>query len=103
MCDHGIFSPLSSFFQSICVLGYCVVPLAVSLILCRIILAVDTHSIILFVVRFVFVILGFGWSTFGKYHMSSLPFRKCHMNNLSVSKCHMNNLPFGKCHMMSCE
>ncbi|BFZ24352.1 hypothetical protein BsWGS_27391 [Bradybaena similaris] len=53
-----------SFFQSICVLGYCVCPLAIALIICRILLAVDTQSIVLFAVRFVFVVLGFGWSTF---------------------------------------
>ncbi|KAK0052921.1 protein YIPF6 [Biomphalaria pfeifferi] len=53
-----------SFFQSICVLGYCVCPLAVALIACRIILAISTESTVLFVIRFLCVVLGFGWSTF---------------------------------------
>ncbi|XP_005097593.1 protein YIPF6 [Aplysia californica] len=53
-----------SFFQSICVLGYCVSPLAIALVICRILLAVSVDSVAVFIVRFLFVILGFGWSTF---------------------------------------
>ncbi|KAK3100499.1 hypothetical protein FSP39_020990 [Pinctada imbricata] len=52
-----------SFFQSICVLGYCVFPLTVSLIVCRIIL-IASQTTVLFIVRFLVVILGFAWSTF---------------------------------------
>ncbi|XP_052721510.1 protein YIPF6-like [Crassostrea angulata] len=52
-----------SFFQSICVLGYCVCPLTVALIVCRIIL-IATQSTLLFIIRFVIVIAAFGWSTF---------------------------------------
>ncbi|XP_048775827.1 protein YIPF6-like [Ostrea edulis] len=52
-----------SFFQSICVLGYCVCPLTVALIVCRIIL-VASQSTVLFIVRFVVVVAAFGWSTF---------------------------------------
>ena len=55
----------SSFFQSICVLGYCVCPLTVALIVCRIIL-IASQTTVLFIIRFVVVILAFGWSTFGK-------------------------------------
>ena len=57
----------SSIFQSVCVLGYCVFPLTVSLILCRLILMVDEQTTVLFAIRFVAVVLGFGWSTFGEY------------------------------------
>ncbi|XP_059173814.1 protein YIPF6-like [Physella acuta] len=53
-----------SFFQSICVLGYCVCPLAISLIVCRILLSISSASIAMFIVRFISVVLGFGWSTF---------------------------------------
>ncbi|XP_025087354.1 protein YIPF6-like [Pomacea canaliculata] len=53
-----------SFFQSVCVLGYCVCPLAIALIICRIILAAATQTTILFVIRFLAVLAGFGWSTF---------------------------------------
>ncbi|CAH1253756.1 YIPF6 [Branchiostoma lanceolatum] len=54
-----------SFFQSVCVLGYCVLPLSIALIVCRIILAASaTQTIVLFAIRFVTVLLGFAWSTF---------------------------------------
>jgi len=53
-----------SFFQSICVLGYCVTPLGIALILCRFLLAVSTDSVGIFIVRFLLVLIGFGWSTF---------------------------------------
>ncbi|CAD5115064.1 DgyrCDS4079 [Dimorphilus gyrociliatus] len=53
-----------SFFQSVCVLGYCVLPLAVSLIVCRIILLAETQSVVLFIIRCVVVLIAFGWSTF---------------------------------------
>ncbi|KAK7503906.1 hypothetical protein BaRGS_00005029 [Batillaria attramentaria] len=53
-----------SFFQSICVLGYCVCPLAIALIICRIILAAASQNLVLFIVRFVFVTAAFVWSTF---------------------------------------
>ncbi|KAL4229934.1 Yip1 member 6 [Mactra antiquata] len=53
-----------SFFQSVCVLGYCVCPLAIALIICRCILIVDEQTTMLFIIRFVAVVLGFGWSTF---------------------------------------
>uniref|UniRef100_A0A8D9EJ75 Protein YIPF n=1 Tax=Cacopsylla melanoneura TaxID=428564 RepID=A0A8D9EJ75_9HEMI len=53
----------SSFFQSVCVLGYCLLPLAMSLVLCRVILFVQqTHF--LFFLRFVITMVGFGWATF---------------------------------------
>ena len=55
-----------SFFQSVCVLGYCILPLNVALIVCRLILLAK-HTTALFAVRFVVVILGFAWSTFGKF------------------------------------
>ncbi|XP_064608387.1 protein YIPF6-like [Liolophura sinensis] len=53
-----------SFFQSVCVLGYCVFPLSISLVICRIVLIAAEQTTGLFIVRFVAVILGFAWSTF---------------------------------------
>ena len=53
-----------SFFQSVCVLGYCVLPLTISLILCRLILIVDVQTTALFVIRCVIVVVAFAWSTF---------------------------------------
>ncbi|CAC5399599.1 YIPF6 [Mytilus coruscus] len=52
-----------SFFQSICVLGYCVCPLTVSLIICRLIL-IAQQTTPLFVIRFIVVVVAFAWSTF---------------------------------------
>lgn len=53
-----------SFFQSICVLGYCVLPLVLALIMCRIILIADTQSTFLFIIRCITVLAGFGWAIF---------------------------------------
>ncbi|WAQ99707.1 YIPF6-like protein, partial [Mya arenaria] len=53
-----------SFFQSVCVLGYCVCPLAIALVVCRCILIIDEQTTPLFIVRFVAVVVGFAWSTF---------------------------------------
>ncbi|GFN98276.1 protein yipf [Plakobranchus ocellatus] len=53
-----------SFFQSVCVLGYCVCPLGLALIICRVLLAVSADSLGLFIARFISVIAGFAWSTF---------------------------------------
>ncbi|XP_029050447.1 protein YIPF6 [Osmia bicornis bicornis] len=52
-----------SFFQSICVLGYCLLPTAIALILCRIILMVE-QTTFLFSLRFIISIIGFIWATY---------------------------------------
>ncbi|CAK9804574.1 Protein YIPF6 [Anthophora plagiata] len=52
-----------SFFQSICVLGYCLLPTAIALILCRIILLAE-QTIFLFSLRFIITIIGFTWATY---------------------------------------
>ncbi|KAI5706669.1 protein YIPF6 [Diaphorina citri] len=52
-----------SFFQSVCVLGYCLLPLAMSLVLCRVILFA-TQTNFLFFIRFLITMFGFGWATF---------------------------------------
>lgn len=53
-----------SFFQSICVLGYCVLPLAISLIICRLILIAEDQTTVLFAIRFSIVMIAFAWSTY---------------------------------------
>ncbi|KAK2192996.1 hypothetical protein NP493_19g13056 [Ridgeia piscesae] len=53
-----------SFFQSICVLGYCVLPLILALIVCRVILVADTQTTFLFIIRCIAVLAGFGWAIF---------------------------------------
>ncbi|XP_011315557.1 protein YIPF6 [Fopius arisanus] len=52
-----------SFFQSVCVLGYCLLPIAIALIVCRIILMMEQNSY-LFFLRFVVTIIGFAWATY---------------------------------------
>jgi len=52
-----------SFFQSVCVLGYCLLPLALSLLLCRLLLLAGSATW-LFVGRCLATLAGFLWSTF---------------------------------------
>uniref|UniRef100_A0A8C2HDH4 Protein YIPF n=1 Tax=Cyprinus carpio TaxID=7962 RepID=A0A8C2HDH4_CYPCA len=52
-----------SFFQSLCVLGYCILPLTVAMIVCRIVL-VGGSGLVSFVVRLIVVTASFSWSTF---------------------------------------
>ncbi|KAM3594999.1 uncharacterized protein V6R79_016866 [Siganus canaliculatus] len=52
-----------SFFQSLCVLGYCIMPLTVAMAVCRIIL-VGSAGRVSFALRLVVVTVSFGWSTF---------------------------------------
>lgn len=59
-----LYSLHSSFFQSVCVLGYCLTPVALALIVCRIIL-LSTQTRFLFFLRFVTTTLGFAWATYG--------------------------------------
>lgn len=52
-----------SFFQSVCVLGYCLTPCAIALIVCRIILVAE-QTAFLFFLRLVIAQIGFGWATY---------------------------------------
>lgn len=52
-----------SFFQSVCILGYCLLPTAIALILCRVILMVE-QTPKLFILRFTITIIGFFWATY---------------------------------------
>ncbi len=54
-----------SFFQSVCVLGYCLTPVAAALIICRVILLAPQTKL-LFFVRLLTTIMGFIWATYGK-------------------------------------
>jgi len=53
-----------SFFQSLCVLGYCLLPCTAALIVCKIILWTTQPSTVFFVIRLLVTILGFSWATF---------------------------------------
>lgn len=52
-----------SFFQSVCVLGYCLLPTTIALIVCRIVLLFP-QSAFLFFLRFMIAMSGFGWATY---------------------------------------
>jgi len=51
-----------SFFQSVCVLGYCVAPINIGALIVAIL-----HNLLPFVVKLLLVLGCFGWSTFCKY------------------------------------
>ncbi|XP_030648401.1 protein YIPF6 [Chanos chanos] len=59
-----------SFFQSLCVLGYCILPLTVAMLLCRLLLmmtpekANNAFELIGFILRVVVVTASFSWSTY---------------------------------------
>lgn len=55
-----------SFFQSVCVLGYCLLPTTISLIVCRVILLAE-HTNVLFFLRFTISMIGFIWATYGNF------------------------------------
>uniref|UniRef100_A0A8C5S3S6 Protein YIPF n=1 Tax=Laticauda laticaudata TaxID=8630 RepID=A0A8C5S3S6_LATLA len=59
-----------SFFQSLCVLGYCILPLTVALLVCRLVLIANSGTAG-FIVRLLVVITMFGWSTLGKLGMEN--------------------------------
>lgn len=52
-----------SFFQSVCVLGYCLLPTTIALISCRFILLFQ-QTTLLFIVRFMITMTGFAWATY---------------------------------------
>jgi len=54
-----------SFFQSVCVLGYCLLPLAISLLICRVVLmAGSTANMALFIVRCLASSAGLVWAVY---------------------------------------
>jgi len=53
-----------SFFQSICVLGYCVLPLTIAAIVVWITTTAFKKSVVTFIIDLLVTALGFGWSMF---------------------------------------
>nr|XP_009935578.1 PREDICTED: protein YIPF6 [Opisthocomus hoazin] len=51
-----------SFFQSLCVLGYCILPLTVAMLVCRLVLLAGSGTVS-FIIRLIVVVAMFGWST----------------------------------------
>lgn len=54
-----------SFFQSVCVLGYCLAPVAGALIVCKVLLIADQTKFVFFL-RLVATLVGFLWASYGK-------------------------------------
>jgi protein YIPF6 len=61
-----------SFFQSVCVLGYCVFPLTVASAVCLIVSAFHAP----FFVKAIIVVVGFLWSTRGEFTLVTTVFAK---------------------------
>ena len=54
-----------SFFQSACVIGYCLFPLALGLSICKILLMVfDGESMLVFILRSIVALISFLWSSY---------------------------------------
>jgi len=53
-----------SFFQTLCVLGYCLLPCTAALIVCKVILLATKPTTLFFVLRLIVTVLGFSWATF---------------------------------------
>lgn len=75
--NHGAtYSNYRSFFQSVCVLGYCLTPVAASLIVCKVILLAPPTKL-LFFVRLLTTVTGFLWATYGNHNA----FNSCRLTN----------------------
>lgn len=55
-----------SFFQSVCVLGYCLAPVAGALIVCKVLLIAEQTRFVFFL-RLVSTLVGFIWATYGTF------------------------------------
>ena len=56
----------SSFFQSVCTLGYCLLPLTLAVFISRVLLTSPLPSSVIFVIRLVIVIMALFWAVWGK-------------------------------------
>lgn len=54
-----------SFFQSVCVLGYCLAPVAGALIVCKVLLIAEQTKFVFFL-RLIATLIGFLWATYGE-------------------------------------
>lgn len=60
--------PCSSFFQSVCVLGYCLTPVVGALLLCKVILIVaSVQTKLWFTLRLITTMAGFVWATYAAF------------------------------------
>lgn len=68
-----------SFFQSVCVLGYCLLAPSIALLVCLLFDLVFNYSLLLFILKFLIVTAGFVWAIIGATVFlgdSQLPKRK---------------------------
>ncbi|GBM36580.1 Protein YIPF6 [Araneus ventricosus] len=68
-----------SFFQSVCVLGYCLLAPSIALLVCLFLDLIFSYSLFLFIVKFLIVTAGFVWAIIGATVFlgdSQLPKRK---------------------------
>ncbi|GIY16146.1 protein YIPF6 [Caerostris extrusa] len=68
-----------SFFQSVCVLGYCLLAPSIALIICLFFDLIFNYSLLLFILKFLIVTAGFVWAIIGATVFlgdSQLPKRK---------------------------
>jgi len=56
-----------SFFQSVCVLGYCLLPQTISLIICAFLNGVFNSSLFLFIIKTLIAMAGLVWAIWGAY------------------------------------
>ena len=61
-----LFSFCSSFFQSVCTLGYCLLPLTIAVAVSRLLLTLPVPSSAVFIIRLVIVGVALFWSVWGK-------------------------------------
>ena len=54
-----------SYFQSLCVLGYCTLPHLAAAIICKVILWMASNSVPMMILRLVLAFLASGWATYG--------------------------------------
>ena len=66
-----LFFVCRSFFQSVCVLGYCLLPPSVALVFCRLVLLFEQNTL-LFVFRFLFTMIGFAYAVYGQFQISAV-------------------------------
>ena len=66
---NSINPPLcSSFFQSVCVLGYCLTPVVLALLMCKVILILaSVQTKFWFCLRLITTVAGFSWATYAAF------------------------------------
>ncbi|KAF8572365.1 hypothetical protein P879_01953 [Paragonimus westermani] len=56
-----------SFLQTVCILGYCILPLVISLVFCRILVLTSSDSLWIFAIRLLVVAFGLVYSSFASF------------------------------------